>query len=216
MATIKRVHYGVQGYSASTIKTFFDNLNCPLIEVSLTSYTVVLNVDNVVEVLFNFDAGRTQVRYNGATSSYSIINAYNPLGLTVLFDENVFYVQWNCEYGAGRRFCFLYEKIKGISYFGAIGAGMETGSGHAWYSITDLTLLNISTGVTFSHGIILNYSVEQGYIHYTSDYLFGEGYKTSDVDANFITCSSVPTDRIITFKSHNYYSVGANTLIGID
>lgn len=216
MATIRRVHYGGQGYSESIIKAFFDSLNCPLIEVSIESNAVVLNVDNVVDVLFNFYAGRTQVRYNGVTNSYSIINRYNSLGLTALFNENIFYVQWNCEYGAGRRFCFLYEKIEGISYFGAVGAGTDTGSGHAWYSIVDIPLTNVNNSITYAHGIILNYSVEQGYIHYTSDYLFSSGYKTPDVDTNFITCSPVPTDRVITFKSHNYYSIGANTLIGID
>ena len=68
------MHYGGQGYSESIIKAFFDSLNCPLIEVSVESNAVVLNVDNVVDVLFNFYAGRTQVRYNGVTNSYSIIN----------------------------------------------------------------------------------------------------------------------------------------------
>lgn len=216
MATIKRVHYGGQGYSASIIKAFFDSLNCPLIEVSIESNATVLNVDNVVEVLFNFDAGRTQVRYNGTTNSYSIINRYNSLGLTALFNENIFYVQWNGEYGAGRRFCFLYEKIEGISYFGAVGSGTETGDFHAWYSIVDIPLTNVNNSITYAHGVILNYSVEQGYIHYTSDYLFSSGYKTSNADVNFLTCSSVPADHIITFESHNYYSIGANTLLRMD
>lgn len=217
MATIRRVHYAGQGYSASTIKAFFDSLNCPLIEVSIESNATILNVDNVVEVLFNFNANRTQVRYDGATSNYSMINRYNALGLTALFDENVFYVQWNCEYGSGRRFCFLYEKIEGISYFGAIGAGTESSSQHAWYSIVDIPLTNVNTSMTYAHRARLNYTDELGYIDFTSDALFdSNNYKTHIEDSNFVACSTVRADQVVTFQGQNYYSIGANTLIKIN
>lgn len=216
MATVKTANYPAQTWSLSTLKIFFDNLNCSIITTDLSSNVLTIHVNGVVDFLFDFNTGTTRVVYNGVSTGYSYLNTWNSATITAVYSNVVFYVQFTCNYGSGRRVLFLYESINGVDYFGAVGAGTESTAGHAWYPITSVTLLNTSTGVTFSHDVILNYSVEQGYIHYASDYLFSEGYKTSAVDANFITCSSVPTNRIITFKSHNYYSVGANTLIQVD
>ena len=212
MATVKTANYPEQTWSLSTLKTFFDNLNCSIITTDLSSNVLTINVNGVVNLLFDFNTGRTRVVYNGVSRDYSVLNTWNSATVTAVCNDVVFYVQFSCNYYEGRRILFLYERINGVDYFGAVG----NDDTHAWYPVTSVTLTNTSTGVTFSHGVILNYSVEQGYIHYAADYLFSVGYKTSAVDSNFITCSAVPANRIITFKGHNYYSVGANTLIQVD
>lgn len=215
MATVKRANYAAQGYSASTLKTFFDSLNCPIITTSLASNVLTINVNNIVNVVFDFSASRTKTVYNGTTKEYSIINTYNSATITAVCNENVFYVQFNGNYGSGRRFCFLYENISNEDYWGAVGAGTDSSSGHAWYSITDITLSQTETSLTYNHGTRLNYACELGYIDYAPDVLFISGYKSID-DPNFITCSTVPTDQVITFQGQNYYSIGAHTLCLID
>lgn len=214
MATIKTATYPGQSYSASKFKSFIDSFSCSLIITSLNSNTLNINVNNIVIVVLNMDNGRTQVIYNGTTTNYSLIDWYNSATITAACGNNIFYLQFNCEYGLGRRFVFLYELLDNTNYWGATGAGTETGSGHAWYSITDIPMIEVGPEVPTTHKALLNYSAQAGYINYAHDSLFQNDLKVK-TDSNFKACTTVPSNKIVTFGGKNYYSIGPNTLLEI-
>jgi len=217
MTTIRKATWAARTYSPSTFKAFLDTFDCPIISTSITSYTLNINVNNIVTVALNMDNNRTQVIYNGTTSNYSMINSYNPAQMTAICGDTFFYLQFNCDYGAGRRFCFVYEIISGKNYFGAVGAGTESSSAHVWYSITDITLKQVENSLNYTHKKVLSYAAPLNYIDYSSDILFESGTYASDViDSNILTCSDVPQDNVITFNGNNYYSLGPNTLIQLN
>ena len=215
MLTLKKANYNVQAYSETVLKTYFDSLNCPIITTSISSHALYVTVNNIVSLIFNFGIGRTQVSYNGSTTSYSVLNTYNPATITTVTGDSIVYVQFNGVYGAGRRILFLYEMIDNKSYFGAIGSGTE--STHAWFSIADLTLRQVENNLTYTHKKMLDYTTTLNYIDYSTDLLFENGDAVSDIaDMNTVTCTTVTSDSVITFGGKNYYSAGTNTLIQLN
>lgn len=214
MAQVKKGYYAGQTWDENTFKAFIDSLNCPLITTSHEGYITTINVNNIVNV--EFGNGKVTVVYNGQTvATYSILNSYNDLYITAAFNENFFYFQVNCDYSYGRRFVFLYEIIDNKNYFGYNGA--EVVSGRGWFSIHEITMIETSSNLTYNHAARFNYNCQVGLIDYaTPDFLFSAGYKTDTEDNNFISCSTITLDQVITFDGTNYYSIGTNTLVELD
>lgn len=216
MATVVRSNFG-SNWKIADFNAFINNMNCPLVTVtSSTTSLLTLNVNNEIDVKFNYSSTRTQVTYNGTTTDYSLINTANSMSATLVYSDKVFYIHFNCAYNTGRRFEFVYELIGNDGYYGAVGAGTASGSGHAWYPISDISLINTTSSLSYIHGKRLNYSTQMNHIDYTTDILFSAGYLTDVVDPNFITCSAVAQDQVVTFNAKNYYSIGPNTLIAMD
>ena len=63
---------------------------------------------------------------------------------------------------------------------------------------------------------MLDYTATLNYIDYSADLLFDSGLASDIVDPNMITCTTVPSDSVITFGGKNYYSAGPNTLIKLN
>lgn len=212
MAQVKKGYYAGQTWSVSTIKTFLDSLNCPLITTSFDGSTLTVNVNNICDITFS---NGTRVIYNGTTTWYSSINTYNNLYITAACNENFFYVQINCDYQSGRRFVFLYEKIDSKDYFGANGS--DNVGGRGWFSIQEISMIETISNMNYNHAARLTYNCETGFIDYsTPDYLFSAGYKTDTADENFISCSTVTLDQVLTIDGTNYYSIGNNILVPLD
>ena len=190
MAKVKYAHYSVYGHSASTLESFFNTVSTSIFTLSRSGNVLNIVVDNTVTVQFDYSGYQTKTIYNGTTTAYSMINNANAADITVAASDNILYIQYNCIYGNGRRFAFVYEKIGEDKYWGAVGAGTTSAAGHAWYSITEIPVTNTVSGISY-------------------------GVKEVN-DPNFIACTSVNTNKVITFHLNNFYSVGANTLIPMD
>lgn len=214
MAQVKKGYYAGRTWDENTFKTFIDSMNCLLVETSHEGYITTVNVNDVVTI--EFGNGKVVVIYNEQTvATYYILNGYNDFYITVACNDNLFYVQTNCDYQSGRRFVFLYEKINNKDYFGYNGS--ENVGGRGWFSIQEITLTETSSNLTYNHSSTFNYACEAGYIDYASpECLFSAGYKTDVEDTNFITSSTVALDQAITIAGKNYYAIGTNILVELD
>jgi len=215
MAKVKNAYYSGYKHSAATIENFFNTVTTSIFTLSRTGNVLDILVDNTVTVQFDYGGYKTKTIYNGSTVEYSMINNANAAEITVAASDTMLYIQYNCIYGQGRRFAFLYEKIGEGKYWGAVGPGTSSGAGHAWYSITEIPVTDTVSGISYSHAARLSFSEQVGYISFSTDALFNGGVKKIN-DPNFITCSSVTANRVITFHLNNFYSVGANTLVLMD
>lgn len=200
MATVKRSSLAQSG---TTWGTWFNNLNCSIISASGN----VINIDNVFTL--TKDDYKVTVKLNG--SNLFEMNCNNPCIVTVCCSDTLVYIQISDP--QNRRSFLVYEKLPTESIYGYYNSGNTTGI--PFKSIVDISFTGLTSGMTYTHKQILNYSVEMGYIDYVDDYIFQNNIK-NDKDSNFISCSSVTADNVITFLSQNYYSVGANTLVKID
>ena len=214
MATAKKTTYS-SSWTVNNIKSFFDSLDCSLITTELISNdSLTVHVNNIVDL--KFADGYSQVTYDGTTTSYSVLDNTTSCTITAVYSANLFYVQFCCNYSTGRRIAFLYEIVGNNNYFGAVGSGTGSTSVHAWYSINNIPLTCIEDSGSYAHGTLLNYSTSLGYIDYCSDILLQSSAATNIIDTNFVACTEVSADQVITFNSQNYYTIGAHTLVPID
>lgn len=200
MATVKRSSLPMSG---SSWGTWFNNLNCPLISASGN----VINIDDVFTLtkdnyIVTLNKGSTQI----FSSSWN-----NPATVTVCCSDTLVYIQGYDP--QSRRFVFIYEKLDDIIIYAYFGGGNTTGV--AFKPISSVTFTDINTGLEYTHDARLNYSVELGNIDYAPDVLFLSGVKNVE-DPNFVTCSTVTADKVVTFQGQNYYAVGSNTLVLMD
>lgn len=191
--------------SASAWDSFFNGLNCSLISSS----------GGVVSIGTEFSlrlSGITAYFYKGDTSLVG--STYNwPMTVTVCCSDSLVSIQ--LQDPQSRRITLIYEKFGDITIYATAGGGNNSGT--AFHSINSLTFTEYESELTYNHKARLNYSNELGYIDFTSEVLFdSNNYKTDIEDPNFIACSTVPSNQVITFQGKNYYSIGTNTLVLID
>ena len=124
--------------------------------------------------------------------------------VTVVSSDTLFYMQAFDNESKGP--FFIYEKTSNFT-IRAFTAGRSS-----FRDIRNFTLDDLNTGYNYKHVAMLNYNTQPDHINYTQDILFKSNVK-SFFDPNFITCTPVAIDSVITFKGHNYYSVGTNTLV---
>lgn len=192
--------------NASAWDTFFNGLNCSLIQSS----------GGIVSIGTEFSlrlSGAGAYFYRGSSSLTG--STYNwPMVFTVCCSDNLVSIQ--LQDPQSRRIVLVYETFNGTDIFAFAGGGNNPGT--AFFSINSLTFTDTSSNLTYSHKARLNYSDNFGYIDYTSEYLFDNAtnYKSDIEDINFVACSTVSSDQVITFGSHNYYSIGTNTLLPMD
>lgn len=74
---------------------------------------------------------------------------------------------------------------------------------------------DINTSTIYNHKILLSYDVEINKIDYTEDIIYANDSKVC-LDPDFITCTSVEPNSVITFNGKNHLVIGTNTLIPID
>lgn len=198
MATVKRSSLSISGWGA-----WFEALNCPLISVSGESITI-----DGIFTLTKVDYG-VRLYKNGSQLFASSWN--NPATVTVCCSDTLVYIQGYDP--QSRRFVFIYEKFDDIAIYAYYGDSNVTGV--PFKPISGFTFTDVNTELPYTHGARLNYNDPLGYIDYAPDVLFSSGYKSVD-DPNFVTCTTVQQDQVITYQGRNYYSVGPNTLCLID
>ena len=218
MATVRKDT--ISGYQKiDAWENYFNSLNCDLITVDRDGLKLTININNLAEIKFTFRSyGDTDFfvdmayTLNGSTVTGPSVLAYTTT-VIVVYTDTLFFIQVS-DY-SNRRFCYLYESINDEDYIGYRGANAEN---QGFYPINSFNLLNVATSTSYVHGARLNYT-KQGlnYIDYTSDALFSIGTSTMFFeDPNFIACSTIAADLVITFNGATYYSLSTNTLVEID
>ena len=189
--------------SASAWDNFFNGLNCSLIQSS--GGTVSIGTEFSLRL-----SGQSVYFYRGSSTLAGAV--YNfPVILIVCCSGTLVSIQ--LQDPQSRRVMLVYETFNDTDIFAVAGGSNNPGT--SFYSINSLTFTDTSSNLTYSHKARLNYADNFGYIDYTSEYLFDNSANCkSDIeDVNFIACSTVPSNQVITFGSHNYYSIGTNTLL---
>ena len=210
MANVTRSNVPID---VQALKIFFDGLDASLLNVSISGTDLVIDVDDEKTITFDFTNNQIAVDSVGVTY---IDTTAGPYSITVGVSANLFYIQLNDSYSTGRRFIFVYEKIGGHKLFAHNGTGATSETAVAgFYSIASLTFTDIDTLLNYSHGVRISGTASEGYLLYSSDALFNAGVKDME-DPNFITCSTVVANVVISFDGSNYYSVGPNTLLLMD
>ena len=98
-----------------------------------------------------------------------------------------------------------------------IGNNVYYGTATSSVVFENLGVTCIQDNITYYHSPRLNYSVDFGYIDFSSSALFTSSTQKANVtDTNLLSCTTVTAKQVITFKGHNYYSIGTNTLIPMD
>ena len=194
---------------------FFDDFNCPIISVDSANSTITIDGTITIEIVVNsgYTNGRDwNITYNGET--YSLLQQGSATIWLCCSDK---FVWFTVESSDTNKICFLYEKI-----------GNKKLCGHSYSAksgspdIHGVTLTDLSTQDTYSHGKNLNYSCESQYpdcytyMDYTDDALISNSFRSDLVDTNTLACSTTTVNKIITFAGDNYFALGTNTIIKID
>jgi len=218
-ATIKK--FVLPSITIPTLEGNFDDLGCPILTTTSTDTTLTVTIDNTCGILFDF--GNSVIRTINSDSSLSnesvLFNRINsPFTFICVFSSDFFYLQYSDSfYSIGRKYVFVYEKISSDKYYGAYGSFGGFYDYSDFYPITDVPLTKVGFSELYWHKQILNYIAPLGYIDYCIDLLFTSGDIVSSViDTITISCSTIEKNNVITFGSHNYYSLGPNTLIQLN
>lgn len=194
--------------SASALVSFI-NSNSPS---WVTGSGETLTIDETITITHGWQYGVTVTISRNESQLVYTDFAYSGATCVIAYDENFFYLQcWN---SGNERFCVLYEKFEDMSISDARGSTAGSGT-MAYQPIENFNLTDLDTSIVYNHKAVLNYDLELGHIDYTTDMLFNGTQKVLE-DFNFITCSSVIAETILTFSGENYYSLGTHTLVKID
>ena len=193
--------------SLTAIYDFFSGLNCPLLSISQDSESVTIVIDSEITLIFTMRNPYIYITYDSVQRALQTYGVY-----TVGYSDVLFYLQVYDAYG--RRQLFLYEIVAGNKLFGTNRS--STALSRPFYSIATVPLADLDTGFEYSHTKIIRYVDDTLYVDYLDTDILLLGSTFAFLDPCFITCTTVTEDAIITFGGHNYYSVGANTLLRID
>ena len=191
------------GLGYSGIISLINSLNIDYITINGSSVTI----DNHVTLSFGINAvylsvdGGSSTRISRVSESCTVVITYSDK----LFSLNVVD-------NSGRAYAVIYEKIGDDCYYGWNGNVDNWSAYHGFYSIEEITITNIATSESYTHSARLNYSCQLGIVDYTDDCFFKAGYRDIP-EPNFIACSTLVANQIVTFEGVNYYSIGTNTLI---
>jgi len=202
MAIVKR---SVLAYDSTIWANWFGSLDCSLVSIDGT--------DIIIDDIFMIKLER--ISYWPAVALYkdgTMVASRTVAGLstiTVAYSDTLFYMYTRDQNGStGVGIFLVYEKTPEFQVYTYAESG-----GHP--NIQTATFTDMVTGATYNHSGVLKYDTQPGYINYTADVLL-IGSTRSYIDPNFISCSNVNADSVITFGSNNYYSAGTNTLIRMD
>ena len=194
------------GLGYAGICTFINSLGLDYITV--TGTTVV--IDEHLSLSFSMNAvylsvdGGTSTRISRVNESCSVVITY----IEKFFSLNV--VDSN-----GRAYAVIYEKIGESIFWGWNGNVDQWSTYHGFYSLEEITMYNLETSEAYTHTKRLNYPCPLGVLDYSENCIFKGGYKDL-IEPNFLACSTVTANQVITFDGTNYYSIGTNVLVEIE
>lgn len=195
--------------------TFWNAIDCSLIKsCTLSNKILTINIDNTIQLVFNGNASYTLyiIDDTGTQQSGCTFNTFRDyFDFNIYFTDTFFYFQFHDAYGV--RYIFVYEKINDKRYFGYNYAESDT----HWFSITEITLKQVENQLNYKYKKMLDYTAWIENIDYSTNFLFDANDLVTDIiDTNTLTCTNVLINTVISFKAHNYYSIGANTLVEVD
>ena len=210
MGKVSKYTYGVSGWDgdADIGKAYFDSLNCPLITSTslIDDSTFSITIDSIMVLTFMGSQSNHKVTltYDGTTTEIGWIQNASSKTFTVTYSDTFIYIDFKDYYPRYWKYC--YEKINNVGYYGTISGN---------YRYSEVLLTNLSTGLAYQHGIRIKYAAPTGTIYYTTDALFAGTTKYVN-DPNFVSCSTVTANQILTFRDNNYYSLDTNLLVHLD
>lgn len=202
--------------------TFLENLNYPLVTSSTrTGNNVDIVIDNRVTInVGKFTSGSNilltfAITYNGSSTGelgrvYVQRSGYYAT-VTICSTNSLFYIQIqdNTSGSTGLDFIFLYQLVDNNFYF---GYKHGTTAFHALETIS----LTSGDNNSYSYAALIPYSAPAGQIYFRNgSLLLLSSMKAVETD-EFISCSTVTLNSVITFNNKNYFSIGSNTLILMD
>lgn len=201
------------------LKSLFDSIDTPLISsVTVSGNYLYLTLDNTFTINFcRYNANwfdPITITYDGTTTS-RVTEADvrgNGLRLTILYNNNIFYLQ--TQDVNNRRGLFYYEKFNGQDFYGYKGSG--TSQGIAFYDISGLDLHDVATENIYTYGDVITQADALGHILYLDVSILFIGSIKAFVNSEFISCSTITADQILTFENKNYYSLGTHIIVPID
>lgn len=196
---------------------FYTSLNIPILtsieQEGAGNGRIYVTIDNRIRYYHNMTIQSgcyIRIGLDGESTSA----AGNPSGyaeFTIGYSDTLFYLQIRSN--QNRRNILVYEKVGNDDLFGNDFSGS---TGRAFRDISSVILTDQDTGTTYTHGKIIGYENDAFHIDYLPTDMLIQASMLSIQDSNFIPCTTVATDSVITFGAYNYYSVGANTLLKID
>lgn len=202
----------IVGSADAHVYTYYDFINafnCPVIKSMevVSGPELVINFDDIVEVRITLvpgGGGYFKAIYNGTETSYNSGNVARGMTLRAACSDQFFYF-YTVDNRGNTPVIFIYENIGSTRYYGIQNVTTLAG----------LPLTSITDGLTYTHGARLNYSAGITAINFAADVLFREGVKITE-DSNFIACTTVAADNIITFEGTSYYSITGHMLVALD
>ena len=191
------------GLSHGGIVSMINSLGLDYITVS--GSTVI--IDSHVSLSFGINA--VYISIDGGSSS-RISRVSENCTVVITYSNNLFSL--NVVDDSSRAYAVIYEKISDKNYYGWNGNVDSWTTYHGFYKLEEITIYDIETSGAYTHSPRLNYSCELGVIDYADDCLFKAGYRNIS-EPNFIACSTITANQIVTFEGTNYYSIGNHTLV---
>lgn len=201
------------------LKSIFDSLATPIItSTSVSGDYLYLTLDNTLTI--NFHRASTSlfnpitVTYDGTTTA-EIARAYvtiNGLRITFVYNNNIFYMQ--LQDGGGRRGLFFYQKLESQKFYGYKGS--KNTQSVAFYDISGLEIHSVATENIYTYGNAITQAADIGHILYLNISVLFIGSSKAFVNSDFISCSTITADQILTFENKNYYSLGTHIVVPID
>ena len=216
------------------IDEFFQTWDCPLVtkEYNLEEHTLKLTVAEETELTYQFFDSGGSISINDDFSSDCIYYG-NAFTIWVIFSDTFFYFAHN--FKSERIIAYLYEIVEKEVDGEILEDIYEGWGGGAQFQDIKLKKKVPNSGdsedaedeTEYWHDIILNYNTEFKTIDYNMSRFFtkqtdpdtGEEKTVilfDEIDPNFVSCSAVPPDCIISFNETRFFSVDTNTLVALE
>lgn len=220
MAKVLRRTIDAAGSKDSWQKYFEDvQQDCSLItsvdRVSISEVHVVINSECTISFRASGETYFQIITPNGSSYDGFWFNRY--VTLTSVYTDTLYYLQThdNRYSPNGQRMLFIYEIASGKCIY-----GWNYDSYFYPTAFRDIKSVPFTASgdpaVPYVHTALIPYSSNLNKIAYLDKDILINGTMKGLTDTNFISCSNVAVDSVLTFDGHNYYSVGENTIIRID
>ena len=192
--------------------TFLSSVGCPLVTKIDDTH---ISIDNHVTLTYTYQQDYISINGGADTTCGRLQDPRTET--TVVWNNNLFYYQtyYLWDNNTTQRSVVFYEQTGDTAWCGY--QYTDWSARHTFYSLTDIPIYNIDdTTLTGYHRSAVNYGITPGYIDYTPYSLIVNGNNLQSVDSNFISCSTVTPEQVVTFDHKNYFAIGTNSLILLD
>lgn len=204
-----QVKYLSTTYSPQAYKAFFDSLNCPLLSTEINGNNFYLHVGDIFTFRgpYNGNAGLIVKGTEVTQGGWGV-----DLPITVVYTDKLFFMYTKNSSANTRGLSFFYEELGDKILYGYVFST----SNNSFKPLDIIPLTDDVSSLQYQHSPRLNYQAQTGYIDYAPQKLFSSGLITDIEDDNFIACSTVTANQVVSFEGKNYYSIGTNTLVELD